>query len=221
MKDYYRGIGMTSDRTRDRLIKRIKEQGVQNTVVLDAIRGIPRHIFVDEALASRAYEDTALPIGYSQTISQPYIVARMTELLIGNSKLPFKKVLEIGTGSGYQAAILSQITTWVYSIERINVLQQQAKQKFKALGIKNIVTQHSDGSLGWEYKSPFDAIMVTAAPNALPKMLLDQLKVGGSMVIPVGLGGSQALMLIVKTSTGFEKQVLDRVSFVPLLEDCM
>jgi protein-L-isoaspartate(D-aspartate) O-methyltransferase len=211
----HRGIGMTSQRTRERLVRRLEEQGIKNPVVLDIIRQIPRHLFVDEALASRAYEDTALPIGHGQTISQPYIVARMTEALVETG--PLDKVLEVGTGSGYQAAVLSHFAGTVYTVERIEPLLNQARRRFMELRITNIRTHHSDGNWGWPEHEPFDGIIVTAAPVEIPKSLLSQLTIGGRLVMPVGQSGEQDLILVTRTETGFEKQVLNKVSFVPML----
>ena len=181
------GIGMTSQRTRDRLIKRLQEQGIQNKRVLDVMRSTPRHIFIDEALAHRAYEDTALPIGFNQTISQPYIVARMTEVLLAEG--PLKRVLEVGTGSGYQTSILAQVVDRVYSTERIRGLQEKARKRLQALKLYNIMLKHTDGGMGWSEKAPFDGILVTAAPSQIPEELLLQLEDGGRMVIPVGESG--------------------------------
>jgi len=212
----HRGIGMTSQRTRDRLIERLREKNIKNKAVLDVMRSTPRHIFVDEAMATRAYEDTALPIGQGQTISQPYIVARMTEALLEGG--PLEKVLEIGTGSGYQTAILSRLVKRVYSVERIEILQQQAKLRFDELGLRNIRLHYSDGNWGWERYAPYDGIIVTAAPSKVPKPLFDQLKVGGRLVIPVGeQEGSQHLLVVTRTEEGFDSETLDLVSFVPLL----
>lgn len=193
------GIGMTSQRTRERLITRLIEAGIKNYEVLDIIRATPRHIFVDEALAHRAYEDTALPIGFQQTLSQPYIVARMTELLLQGTRP--KRVLEIGSGSGYQTAILAQVVDHVFSTERIAGLQAKAKKRMHQLELKNIRFQHSDGGYGWAQEAPFDAIIVTAAPSEVPKPLLDQLKVGGRLVIPVG-NEEQELQVIVRSEEG-------------------
>lgn len=215
MKNTHQGIGMTSQRTRDRLAKRIMDEGVKDRRVLEMIRSVPRHIFVDEALASRAYEDTALPIGYGQTISQPYVVARMTELLLQDSEM--NKVLEVGTGCGYQAAILSQLVEQVYSVERIQPLVAIAQRNLRELGIRNVRVSHSDGSWGLKDKAPFDGILVAAAPEAVPESLKEQLVVGGRLVIPVGPSGRQDLLLITRTEEGFKQQVLDYVSFVPLL----
>jgi protein-L-isoaspartate(D-aspartate) O-methyltransferase len=210
----FSGIGMTSQRTRQRLVNRLIDSGIKNLEVLDAIRETPRHLFVDEALATRAYEDTALPIGFQQTLSQPYIVARMTELLIQEGKP--NKVLEIGTGSGYQTAILAQLIKYVYSTERISQLQSKAKERLRDLGFKNIRFQHSDGNYGWAREAPFDAIISTAAPETVPQNLLDQLAIGGRLVIPVG-SESQELQLIVRNAEqDFETQVIEDVLFVPL-----
>lgn len=207
---------MTSQRTRDRLVERLREKGIQNESVLSAIKITPRHLFVDEAMSSRAYEDSSLPIGHGQTISQPYIVARMTEVLLSKS-VP-EKVLEVGTGSGYQSAILSQLIGRVYSVERIVSLQNQARERYHMLGINNISLKHSDGSWGWSQHAPFPAIMVTAAPEKVPEALLDQLTVGGIMVIPVGSQkGAQKLLQITRVADGFVEQELDGVKFVPML----
>jgi len=211
----HRGIGMTSQRTRERLVKRLEEQGIKNAMVLDAIRQTPRHIFVDEALASRAYEDSSLPIGYSQTISQPFIVARMTEALVETG--PLEKVLEVGTGSGYQAAVMARFATTLYTVERIEPLQMQARRRFMELRIRNIRSHHSDGNWGWPEHEPYDGIIVTAAPVEIPQSLLKQLQIGGRLVMPVGQSGEQNLLLITRTETGFEKEVLNQVSFVPML----
>ena len=206
------GIGMTSQRTRDRLIGRLQDQGIASFEVLDAIRSIPRHLFVDEALAHRAYEDTALPIGNNQTISQPYIVARMTELLIQGGKL--KNVLEIGTGSGYQTAILSRFAEQVCSLERIKSLQDKARKRLQALKIRNVLLRYADGSVGWKDKGPFDGILAAAAPAEIPQELLDQLAVGGRLLIPVG-ESKQVLYRVIRTETGWERQKIEDVKFVP------
>jgi protein-L-isoaspartate(D-aspartate) O-methyltransferase len=210
------GIGMTSLRTRDRLVRRLQEEGIRNVGVLEAIRDVPRHLFVDEALASRAYEDTALPIGFGQTISQPYIVALMTEALLGGATAP-QKVLEVGTGSGYQAVVLARLVPKVYSVERNRNLLQRARQLFRELRIYNIQTDFSDGSWGWPAHGPYDGIVVTAAPLEVPKALLEQLADGGRMVIPVGDRGAQELRLIVRQGDQFEESHLAWVSFVPLV----
>lgn len=210
------GIGMTSQRTRDRLIDRLKMEGIQDERVLDVIRTTPRHLFMDEAISSRAYEDTALPIGHGQTISQPYIVAKMTEALISTGTP--EKILEIGTGSGYQTAILAQLFENVFTVERIAALHEQAKQRLSNLNLGNIRFLLGDGYLGWPEQGPYDAIIVTAAPIDIPESLLTQLNDGGKLVIPAGPPGSQQLMLISRDGENYDKQILDRVSFVPLKE---
>jgi len=210
------GIGMTSLRTRERMINRLMEQGIRSNKVLDVIRNTPRHIFMDEALASRAYEDTALPIGYNQTISQPYIVAKMTELLLASSGR-LAKVLEIGTGCGYQTAILAQLVDHVYSVERIAPLQKKAKDRLWGLKLKNVSYLHSDGGWGWQDHAPYDGILVAAAPPEIPEMLLQQMAVGGVMVIPIGKGGSQQLQKVTRTESGYEVEGLEPVVFVPFL----
>ena len=208
---------MTSQRTRDRLIARLQTRGIQNTRVLEALRMTPRHLFVDEALASRAYEDIALPIGHKQTISQPYVVACMTEAVLQDS-VP-KKVLEIGTGSGYQAAVLAALVDQVYTVERIEPLYQQARRRAIRLGLRNIKFKLSDGFWGWEGYAPFDAVVVTAAPNEIPLALTDQLAENGRLVIPVGqTSGIQSLILLHKTKGGFQQENLGGVSFVPLIQ---
>ena len=207
---------MTSQRTRDRLIDRLRKEGIRDERVLAVMRTTPRHIFIDEALAHRAYEDTALPIGHGQTISQPYIVARMTEVLLEQGIPDF--VLEVGTGSGYQSAILAQLVPRVYTVERINSLLSKARQCHRLMGLKNVYTKHSDGSWGWPDQAPYPAIMVTAAPEHIPESLLEQLAVGGRMVIPVGtVAGVQQLKLIERTAEQFDEHTLDAVRFVPLL----
>ncbi len=210
-----RGIGMTSQRTRERLVSRLREQGITDEAVLDAILQTPRHLFVDEALASRSYEDTALPIGYGQTISQPYIVARMTEALLAAG--PVSRVLEIGTGSGYQAAVLSRLVDEVYSIERIADLLDRTRRLFYTLRLGNVHLRHADGYEGWADQAPFDAIVATAAPRRVPESLLSQLAEGGRLVIPVGERGRQTLHLITRNREGFEQRALETVSFVPML----
>ncbi len=210
------GIGMTSRRTRERMVRRLGEQGIRHKAVLEAMRKTPRHIFVDEALASRAYEDTALPISFGQTISQPLSVARMTEALLLNEQHPHK-VLEIGTGSGYQTAILAQLVDEVFTIERIRALQQRARRCLRELKLANVRFKHGDGNLGWVEQAPFDAIIVTAAALGVPDSLLEQLRPGGRLVIPTESGGRQLLKLIVREADGFHEQVLQPVKFVPLL----
>ena len=207
------GIGMTSRRTRERLIARLREQGVADNAVLDAIRATPRHLFLDEAMAHRAYEDVALPIGFQQTLSQPYIVARMTELLLANG--PRARVLEIGTGSGYQTAILAQLVDEVYSVERIKSLQLKARQRMRQLKLRNVHMNHADGGMGWPERGPFDGILSAAAPEQIPEELLRQLAPGGRLVIPVG-GQTQQLQMVDRTADGFETRVVEPVYFVPL-----
>jgi len=212
---FTRGIGMTSQRTRDRLVTRLREEGISNEAVLDVIRNTPRHLFVDEALASRAYEDTALPIGYNQTISQPYIVAVMTDLVVrGNPQ----KVLEIGTGSGYQAAILAPLVPKIYTVERIKPLAVQARQRFRQLGLRNIRASYSDGTEGLPDFAPYDAIITTAATEAIPEALMEQLSPrGGRLIIPVGGRDRQTLTLVTRNGDSYEQEGLDPVIFVPLL----
>ena len=205
---------MTSQRTRDRLVARLREEGIRDNRVLEAIASTPRHLFIDEALASRAYEDTALPIGHGQTISQPYIVARMTELLL---EVEPKTVLEVGTGSGYQAAILAGLVDKVYSTERIEPLTSQARQRFRQLGYRNIRVQHSDGSWGWPQFGPFDAIIVTAGAADIPEALLEQLRVGGRLIMPLGGRDQQVLISVTRTPTVYEREDFEPVVFVPLL----
>ncbi len=211
------GVGMTSQRTRTRLINRLLEQGIADQRILDVINSTPRHLFVDEALSHRAYEDTALPIGFNQTISQPYMVARMTELLLATG--PLSRVLEVGTGSGYQATILAQLVKKVYTVERIEKLLEQAVRRFKLLRLWNISHRHADGGMGWPEKGPFDGIMVTAAPMSIPEELIRQLAPGGRMVVPLGSGGVQDLIMVTreKSGPGVTTEVMDKVRFVPLL----
>ena len=211
----FTGIGMTSLRTRDRLVQRLREQGIANLAVLDRIRNVPRHIFVDEAIASRAYEDTALPIGFGQTISQPYIVARMSEALLAGP--PLKRVLEVGTGCGYQTAVLAPLVERIYSIERIEGLQIRARLRLKELGIRNVRFKVGDGSLGWRTQAPFDGIIVAAAPLIVPEELMEQLAPGGRLIVPAGPEGKQQLLRITRREQGLETQVLGAVSFVPLV----
>ncbi len=209
------GRGMTSRRTRMRLIARLKEEGIVNPRVLDAITQVPRHIFVDEALSHRAYEDTALPIGHSQTISQPYIVARMTELLC--DEMPMKRILEVGTGSGYQAAILAHMVEEVFTVERIEPLLSRARKRFRALRLDKISAKLADGRWGWPEAGPFDGIMVTAAPDQIPMELLPQLNEGGRLIIPVGSGEAQQLFRLTRIGDQVEKELIESVRFVPLL----
>lgn len=207
---------MTSQRTRDRLIERLTEQGITDKAVLNVIRGTPRHIFLDEALSHRAYEDSSLPIGFQQTLSQPYIVARMTELLLANG--PRTRVLEVGTGSGYQTAILAQMVERVFSVERIRPLQEKARQRLRQLGLHNVHLRHADGGMGWTDRGPFDAILSAAAPEVVPAELLEQLAVGGRLVIPVGpVGKQQSLYVYDKTEDGIQEQLIEPVLFVPMV----
>lgn len=212
------GIGMTSQRTRERMLTRLREQGIKDEVTLAAIGEIPRHIFVDEALATRAYEDVSLPIGYGQTISQPYTVAKMTELL--RAGRPLGKVLEIGTGCGYQTAVLSKVAAEVYSLERISPLVMKARKHLRETRMSNIKLKHADGTMGLPDFGPFDGIIVTAAATHIPEDLMQQLAVGGRMVIPVGVE-EQVLYMIERTEseggTEFIKTKLEPVKFVPLL----
>ena len=214
MSGVIHGIGMTSQRTRERLIARLREEGIRDEVVLAAMLEIPRHIFVDEAIASRAYEDIALPINYGQTISQPYIVARMTEILRAGSGLD--KVLEIGTGCGYQTAVLSRVAKQVYSVERIRPLLLKARNHLRELKLGNIKLEHADGTMGLPGLAPFDGIMVTAASGHIPEELLQQMAIGGRMVIPVG-AEEQVLMLIERSKDEYRQTRLEAVKFVPLL----
>jgi protein-L-isoaspartate(D-aspartate) O-methyltransferase len=209
------GIGMTSLRTRERMIGRLREQGISNIKVMEAMRSIPRHLFVDEALASRAYDDCALPISYGQTISQPYIVAKMSELLMDQG--PRRKVLEIGTGCGYQTAILAQLFSQVYTVERIQPLQKQAKDRLWKLNVRNVSYLHNDGGWGWPDHAPFDAILVAAAAAEIPELLLQQMEIGAVMVIPVGRESSQVMQRVIRTESGYQLEPLETVSFVPLV----
>lgn len=209
------GSGMTSQRVRDRLVERLRDAGIRDENVLNAVRTVPRHLFVDEALAMRAYEDTALPIGHSQTISQPWVVARMTEVLL-EERVP-GRVLEIGTGSGYQAAILAALGLEVYTVERIGDLLRQARKRLRQLGM-NVRSKHDDGRIGWPEHAPYDSIIVTAAAPALVNALIDQLAVGGCLVAPVGGASSQSLVKLIKRADGgVDETVLAPVVFVPLL----
>lgn len=210
------GIGMTSQRTRNRLVKMLQDQGIRDQRVLDVMGGIPRHLFVDEALASRAYENSSLPIGYGQTISQPYMVARMTELLIEDG-IP-ENVLEVGTGSGYQSAVLARLIPRVFSVERIRPLQEQAKQRLSDIGFRNISFRHSDGGWGWNSCGPYQAILAAAAPVEIPMKLLQQLEIGAKLVMPVGEDGKQMLQRITRTEVAFEVETIEPVTFVPFLK---
>ncbi|MFV2033024.1 MAG: protein-L-isoaspartate(D-aspartate) O-methyltransferase [Gammaproteobacteria bacterium] len=212
----FQGIGMTSQRTRDRLIQRLKDQGIDNESVLEVMRRTPRHLFVDEALAHRAYEDTALPIGYGQTISQPFIVAYMTQQLLAEG-IP-NSVLEIGTGCGYQTAVLAGIFPQVYSVERIEALHKQAKKRLAELELYNVQLRYTDGNLGWPNPNyQFDRMMITAACTEVPEALTQQLVEGGWIIFPFDDGRDQTLIKLVKTSQGLETLALEKVSFVPLL----
>lgn len=208
-----RGIGMTSQRTRERMVARLREKGIRDEAVLAAMASVPRHIFIEEALASRAYEDTALPIGFEQTISQPFVVARMIEAL--RAQRPLGKVLEIGTGCGYQAALLARLAKEVYSVERIAGLLERARGNLRPLRLSNLRLVYGDGSLGLPEAAPFDGIIVAAAAPGIPDALLQQLAQGGRMIVPVG-SGDQALCLIERTATGLTEKWLDAVRFVPL-----
>jgi len=213
--NHQEGIGMTSERTRERLINRLRQEGITNQRVLEVIRNTPRHLFLDEALSSRAYEDTALPIGKGQTISQPYIVARMTAALLEDDQLD--SVLEVGTGCGYQTAILAPLVRRVYTVERIASLLETARARFAALRLRNIRAKHADGGMGMPEFAPFDGIIVTAAPEGIPLTLVDQLKPGGRMILPIGGQNGQALVRVTKTADGYERELLEAVHFVPML----
>ena len=205
---------MTSMRTRERLVSRLRDEGITDENVLDAIRGVPRHIFVDEALASRAYEDVALPIGMRQTISQPFIVALMTQATVA-APAP-ARVLEIGTGCGYQTAVLASLVSRVYTVERIESLLAQARERLRALGVDNVWFRHGDGNAGWPECEPFDAVLVTAAPPRVPEKLVEQLVVGGRLIIPVGDPGRQRLKVLTRTESGLDEDTIASVSFVPM-----
>jgi len=209
------GRGMTSSRTRARMVERLKKQGITDEKVLGVMGNTARHIFVDEALESRSYDDVALPIGHNQTISQPYIVAKMTEILLENGSL--SKVLEIGTGCGYQTAILAPLVDKVYTVEIIAPLLKKAKNNLWDLKLKNISYQHSDGGWGWPEQAPFDGIIVAAAPEKVPDTLLEQMAIGGVMLIPVGSKNQQQLFKITRTEGGYEYEELEAVSFVPFV----
>ena len=211
-----RGIGMTSARTRERLVDRLRTQGIADERVIERIRNVPRHLFVDEALASRAYEDTALPIGCGQTISQPYVVARMCEALCAGGQPG--KVLEIGTGCGYQTAVVAGLVRWVYSVERVAPLLQKARARLSDLRVHNVQLRHGDGWLGWRSNAPYDGILVSAAPAHVPQALIEQLADGGRLVIPVGAAGAQDLLCIRRNGTELVRERLELVSFVPLVE---
>ena len=209
------GIGMTSQRTRERLIQRLMDQGISQFEVLEAIRSVPRHLFVDEALAHRSYEDTALPIGYGQTLSQPYMVARMSQLALARGRP--KKVLELGSGSGYQTVILANLVDEICAIERIKPLVDRAKKQLRALRIRNVRMRHGDGLEGWPGEAPFDLILGAAAPEQLPTVLLDQLAPGGRLILPVG-GRRQQLMMVTASPEGFIEEIVEEVNFVPMIQ---
>lgn len=209
------GIGMTSQRTRLRMIERLSEQGITALEVLEVMRSTPRHLFVDEALAHRAYEDASLPIGFNQTLSQPYTVARMTELLLAGERL--QNVLEIGTGSGYQTAVLARLVGTVCSVERIRPLQERARLRLRELGLYNIALRHGDGFSGWDSRAPFDGILTTAAPRSVPLQLVEQLRIGGRLVIPIGDERVQHLSVVTRTASGHDVREIEAVRFVPLL----
>jgi protein-L-isoaspartate(D-aspartate) O-methyltransferase len=212
------GIGMTSARTRERLVDRLKAEGIKNAVVLERIRAVPRHLFVDEALASRAYEDTALPIGFGQTISQPYIVAAMTGALLEGTTKKLTRVLEIGTGCGYQTAVLAPLVQHLYSVERIAPLLQRARSTLAELRISNVSLRHADGWHGWRSQAPFQGILAAAAPEFVPPELLEQLDEGGRLVIPIGARGQQTLLRVTRNGDEFKREELLPVSFVPFVE---
>jgi protein-L-isoaspartate(D-aspartate) O-methyltransferase len=215
VNDHFKtGIGMTSQRTRNRLVQRLRDAGIKDEDVLNVMATTPRHLFVDEALAHRAYEDTALPIGNGQTISQPYTVARMTETLLDNG--PLQRVLEIGTGSGYQTAVLSPLVDTLYSVERIEPLHLKARERLRLLGYDNVHLSLSDGTWGWPEHGPYDGILAAAAPEDVPQSLLDQLADGGRMIIPVG-GEEQSLVLITRRGDYFARKTLEPAKFVPFL----
>lgn len=212
------GIGMTSQRTRERLVARLSKGGITDVRVLNALRDVPRHLFVEEALASRAYDDTALPIGYGQTISQPLVVARMTQALVEGREL--QKVLEVGTGSAYQAAVLANLIPHVFSIERLRALHSRARCLMRDLRLNNVRLRLGDGYEGWLGEAPFDGIILTAAPLEIPKALTEQLAVGGRLVVPVGKGGNQKLVVCEHTADqGLVCHDISRVSFVPMKHD--
>lgn len=215
MTQQIRGIGMTSRRTRERLMQRLREKGIADERVLHAMLEVPRHLLVDEGIATHAYEDTPLPIGFGQTISQPYIVARMTEYIMRDAP---SKVLEIGTGSGYQTAVLASLVQEVYTVERIENLSTQAQRRLANLGFTNVQFRYGDGSAGWPQHAPYDAILVTAAADRIPPPLLGQLRIGGRMIVPVG-NDCQQLISVVRSEDGYATEHLELVNFVPLISD--
>ncbi|MBQ0724011.1 MAG: protein-L-isoaspartate(D-aspartate) O-methyltransferase [Cycloclasticus sp.] len=214
--NHHQGIGMTSQRTRDRMVQQLQQLGIKDQRVLEVMSKIPRHLFVAEALASRAYENTALPIGQGQTISQPYMVARMTELLIEDG-LP-ENVLEVGTGSGYQSAVLASLIPRVFSVERIRPLQDKAKKVLTEIGFRNVSFKHSDGGWGWKACGPYQGILAAAAPTEIPAKLLQQLLPLAKLVIPIGEEGQQVLQRITRTDSAYEVETIEAVSFVPFLK---
>ncbi|MDP7408550.1 MAG: protein-L-isoaspartate(D-aspartate) O-methyltransferase [Luminiphilus sp.] len=205
---------MTSQRTRERLIQRLMDQGITRFEVLEAIRSVPRHLFVDEALAHRSYEDTALPIGYGQTLSQPYVVAKMSELALAQGRP--RKVLELGSGSGYQTAILASLVGEIYAIERIKPLVERARKQLRALRVRNVRLRHGDGLEGWASEAPFDLILGAAAPERLPTQLLEQLAPEGRLILPVG-GERQQLIMVTAIADGYVEEVIEEVNFVPMV----
>lgn len=215
------GIGLTSRRTRERLVDDLKASGIKDEGVLDVIATVPRHIFVDEAIAHRAYEDKALPIGHGQTISQPYVVARMTAALLGSLRRAGReprRVLEIGTGSGYQTAVLASLVETVFSVERIRDLLERARTRLRAMDVHNVRLRHDDGNLGWAAEAPFDAVLVTAGASHVPDALMEQLRDGSPLVIPVGRGDVQQLKLLERDGDAWRQQTLEDVRFVPLVK---
>lgn len=212
------GIGMTSQRTRERLIQRLMDQGITHFEVLEAIRSVPRHLFVDEALAHRSYEDTALPIGYGQTLSQPYMVAKMSELALAHGRPA--KVLELGSGSGYQTAILAALVGEICAVERIKPLLERARKQLRMLKIRNVRLRHGDGLEGWSSEAPFDLILGAAAPEQVPAALLEQLAPGGRLILPVG-GRRQTLTIVTATQEGFVEEAIEEVNFVPMISGTM
>ena len=215
------GIGLTSRRTRERLVAHLKASGITDEAVLDVIATVPRHIFVDEALAHRAYEDNALPIGHGQTISQPYVVARMTAALLGSLRRAGRqpqRILEIGTGSGYQTAVLASLVGTVFSVERIRDLLERARTRLRAMDVRNVHLRHDDGNLGWVAEAPFDAVLVTAGASHVPDALMEQLRDGSPLVIPVGRGDVQQLQLLERDGDAWRQQTLEDVRFVPLVQ---
>lgn len=209
------GSGMPAQRSRERLVRRLADAGIGDRRVLEALRQLPRHLFVDEALSSHAYDDAALPIGHGQSISQPYTVARMTEALLECGCR--STVLEIGTGSGFQTAVLASLVRRVYSVERLSALWQRADARLRALRLRNVRLRHGDGNLGWPEYAPFEGILITAAASGVPRLLAEQLAPGGRMVLPIRRGNEQVLLRLTRNSTGFRHEVLESVTFVPLL----